>query len=161
MKVIDRLFQQHELEYLHQQFQESLKGKWEINKYLWNPYLTEGYNGFVLMQSLNDEAKKIILDAIHEHVQYQHKPGIMFYMWNEGSAINWHHDDHVEKACTIYLTDWPLEKGGQFVYKDENGDHIIPIRENRMIVNDNHTEHKVTPVRKSNNIRYTIQVFGS
>ena len=69
MKVIDRLFQQHELEYLHQQFQEALKGKWEINKYLWQPYLTEGYSGVVLMQSLNDEAIKIILDAIHEHVQ--------------------------------------------------------------------------------------------
>ena len=161
MKVIDDIFNEMEMNYILDEYQKALTQSWQINTYHWQDLLTVGTEGLVLMQACSEKVNKMVLESIQEHVQFKVNPGIMFYMWNEGSAINWHHDDHVEKACTIYLTDWPLEKGGQFVYKDENGDHIIPIKANRMIVNDNHTEHKVTPVRKSNNIRYTIQVFGS
>lgn len=161
MKVVDDILSHQELEYIRQQFIEALEGDWQINKYLWQPLLTEGHRGFVLMQNVNDKIRQMVEEAIKEHVQFKYPPGIMFYMWNEGSAINWHHDDHVQKACTIYLTNWPLLNGGQFVYRDKEGDHIVPIKANRMVINDNHTEHKVTPVRKSNNIRYTLQVFGS
>ena len=161
MKVIDDIFDNLELDYIRSQFYDSLKGNWQINKYHWQDLLHDGHSGYVLMQSVNDKVRGIVEEAIEEHVQFVSPPGIMFYMWNEGSAINWHHDDHVDRACTIYLTDWPLDFGGQFIYKDDNGDNIVPIKANRMVVNDNHTEHKVTPVRKTKHIRYTLQVFGS
>lgn len=160
MKIFDNLFDDQSFKFINDAFHDSLKKPWEINKYLWQPYLTESYDGFVLMQHVSDPVKRLVNDAIKDHVQFNEQPGIMFYMWNEGSGINWHTDDHVEKACTIYLNDWPLERGGQFVYKEDDTDKIIPIKKNRIVINDDSTEHKVTRVRKSRDIRYTLQVFG-
>jgi len=161
VRVIDNIFNDQELTFCKQQFQDALKGEWQINKFLWQPYLTEGYDGYVLMQNVSDRVRDIVLENVQKHVQYKQEPGIMFYMWSEGSAINWHHDDHVDKACTIYLNNWPIDRGGQFVYRDEHKQTFVPIIENRMVINDNHTEHKVTPVKKSKEIRYTLQVFGT
>lgn len=162
MKVIDDILGSQELEYINQQFTESLTGEWLINQYNWQDVLTVGTEGFVLMQHVNDAVRNLVEEAIKEHVQFSKPPGIMFYMWTTGSGINWHHDDHVDKACTIYLEDWPIEYGGQFVYKDERTNRMVPVKTNRLVINDNHTEHMVTKVRKNKeNIRYSIQVFGS
>lgn len=161
MRVVDNVFNKLELQYVHDQFNESLKKGWEVNKFLWQSNLVEGFDGFVLMQHVSDKLKTIVADAVTKHVKFKEQPNAMFYMWNEGSGINWHRDDHVEKACTIYLQDWPIERGGQFIYQDDKNDYMVPIIENRMVVNDNHTEHKVSRVRKCrDHIRYTLQVFG-
>jgi hypothetical protein len=160
VKVIDDILDNQELDYAREEFRRNLSEGWIVNKFVWQNLLHEGHRGYVLMRDVSSELHSIVSNKIKEHVQYTDKPGMMFYMWNEGSAINWHHDDHVDKACTIYLNDWPIDLGGQFVYKDGDNQHLIPIKANRMVVNDNHTEHKVTPVRRSEGIRFTIQVFG-
>jgi hypothetical protein len=162
VKVIDDILSQQELDYINQQFVESLTGEWQINQYHWQDILTVGSDGFVLMQNVNDNVRTIVEHAIKEHVQFAEPPGIMFYMWTTGSGISWHHDDHVKQACTIYLEDWPIDFGGQFVYKEDRANKMIPVRTNRLIVNDNHTEHMVTKVKKNKDkVRYTLQVFGS
>jgi len=162
VKVIDDIFGQQELDYIKQQFAESLTGEWQINRYHWQDVLTVGTEGFVLMQHVNNKVRGLVEETIKEHVQYSEPPGIMFYMWTTGSGINWHHDDHVDKACTIYLEDWPIDYGGQFVYKDGRANKMVPVKMNRLVINDNHTEHMVTKVKKNkDNIRYSLQVFGS
>ena len=161
MKVIDDIFDSHELEYIKKKYSESLAGVWQINRYHWQDILTVGTDGLVLMQDVDPTVRKLVEKAVNNHVQFSEPPGIMFYMWTTGSGINWHHDDHVKKACTIYLEDWPLNYGGQLVYKEDRANKLVPVKENRLVINDNHTEHMVTKVQKNNErIRYTLQVFG-
>ena len=162
MKVIDDILDNQELDYIRQQFAEALTGEWLINQHLWQNGLTVGIDGFVLMQNVNDKVRRIVEEAIKEHVQFAKSPSIMFYMWTAGSGINWHQDNHVKQACTIYLENWNIDYGGQLVYKDGHTNKLVPIKQNRLVINDNHTEHMVSLVRKNkDNIRYTLQVFGS
>ena len=160
MKVIDDIFDQQELNYIREDFHKNLKNTWEINKYHWQDILTIGTDGFVLMRHVPGKVKNIVLDSIKKHVHFDKDPGIMYYMWTTGSGINWHHDDHTKQACTIYLEDWPIEFGGQLIYKEGRANKLIPVKANRMVVNDNHTEHMVSLVRKNKDkIRFTMQIF--
>ena len=163
MKVIDNIFNEMELNYILDEYQKALAQSWQINTYHWQDILTMGTEGLVLMQACPEKVKSMVLEAIDKYVQFKQEPGIMFYMWTEGSGINWHHDDHTEKACTIYLKDWPIEFGGQLVYKEGRANKLVPVKKNRLVINDNHTEHMVTKVKRHihNEVRFTMQVFGS
>lgn len=163
MKVIDDIFNEMELNYILDEYQKALTQSWQINTYHWQDLLTVGTEGLVLMQACSEKVNKMVLESIQEHVQFKENPGIMFYMWTTGSGINWHHDDHAEKACTIYLQDWPIDFGGQLVCKEGRGHKLIPVKKNRLVINDNHTEHMVTKVKKHphHEVRFTMQVFGT
>ena len=161
MKIVDNIFSEQELETIRQEYRESLqRDRWEINKFCWQENLTIHSRGQVLMLHVEkDEIYDIVLPKIGQYMQFEGEPNISFYLWNEGSGIGWHHDDHVRQACTIYLNDWPLERGGQLVYKEGNQNRLIPVISNRLVINDSQTEHQVTTVRRSNELRCTIQMF--
>jgi Rps23 Pro-64 3,4-dihydroxylase Tpa1-like proline 4-hydroxylase len=85
--------------------------------------------------------------------------GILYYYWQPGSYIAWHHDQMHDKAITIYLNDeWNYKDGGLFQYMDKDIKTIIP-KHNRGVIQTGFVEHSTTITTTDAPIRKSIQIF--
>jgi len=169
VKVIDNIFSDDELNQIHKEFNSLIttdddyrqsEHQWRTNRYAWQPFLYQMTTGHVLSHPMSHELKPIVLDKIKEFVEPTENTGINYFIWGPGSGIYKHRDESYRCAFTFYLQDWPIEWGGQLVAEIDSQACIIPAKYNRMVVNDNETEHWVTPVRNIKDYsRHTIQVF--
>ena len=84
---------------------------------------------------------------------------VMYYYWQPGSYIAWHHDKFYQKAVTIYLNDeWNYKDGGLFQYMDKDIKTIIP-KYNKGVIQTDLVQHSTTITTTDSPIRKSIQAF--
>ena len=173
MRVIDDIFSEEELTIVDEEVAELLippkemgsRPQWRTNHYYWGRELDYPFDrGHILYYDCGQKVTQIILDKIKETTNLTAKGSpIRYSLWCGDSGASWHPDGAV--GFTFYLTPWPIENGGQLFYVDENEcQSMIPVKRNRLVINDNQTMHRVSRVRHvrdpRNNVRLTIQVFA-
>lgn len=161
--------------------------QWRTNHYYWGRNLDYPFDsGHVLYYDCGQKVTQIVLDKIKKTTNLTAKGSpIRYSLWCGDSGASWHPDGSV--GFTFYLTPWPIEYGGQLFYVNEgvvneramsiNGQSystfernpkerqsMIPVKRNRLVINENQTMHRVSRVRHvrdpRNNVRLTIQVFA-
>ena len=84
----------------------------------------------------------------------------MYYYWGPYSFIPWHNDGHVSNAGTLYINkDWEKDWGGAYLYECNEGIKVLYPKNNRMVLQNNHTPHSTSIVSKNAPVRITIQIF--
>jgi len=145
------------------------EGMWKINKNNWADHLTRGFDGAVYLADFRDhmaqDDKKICWKIqnsgyFDRRINWQ-KTRLVMQVWDTGSGCNWHADNHVDFACTIYLNDrWQEEWGGLLKYRPKDEDKYVIPDTGTMVINTDQTYHMVTE-QKAPFYRYTLQCFGT
>lgn len=172
MRVIDNIFSEEELACIDEEVAQILvppekigsTPQWRSNHYYWGANLNYAFEGHVLYFDCSEKVKDIVRTKIKETTNLTSKGSpITYSVWLGDSGAHWHPDGAV--GFTFYLRPWPIENGGQLFYVDEHEcQSMIPVKRNRLVINDNQTMHRVSRVRHvrdpRNNVRLTIQVFA-
>lgn len=141
---------------------------WKINKGNWDTHLTRGFPGAVYLTDFRDHMNEVDKKVCWKIQNSEHIEGeinweetrLNVQVWDTGSGCNWHCDNHVDFACTIYLNDrWEKEWGGLLKYRPHDEDKFVVPETGKMVINTDRTFHMVTE-QKAPFYRYTLQCFG-
>lgn len=125
-------------------------------------------NGVVLIRSLSDDQKNVLIDSLKKHelipLDCNIELDAQAYMWHNLSFIPWHSDkdsdDEVRFAATLYLNkDWDDNWGGLFLYKINNQIFAEAPRFNKLVFNDKNYEHATSMLTSTAPFRQSVQLF--
>lgn len=164
MKIVNTVFSNDELDIIFNETNEVIKdGKFSVSKFVWQPVLHAGIDGNVFIKQVSEDLRSLVHSKLSKFFTI-HELSCSHFFWDYRSGINWHHDDHVDWAATIYLNDvWQYDWGGFLYYKEKDTleTKVIYPQYNSMAISDCHEEHRVTPIMKKDKpLRYTLQIFG-
>jgi 2OG-Fe(II) oxygenase superfamily len=143
-------------------FQKENERRWSINKHFWDDAIQNKSPGVVSVFVIEGPLRAMIESKMKRFLkpgeQFRH---VQYYEWNQLSQINWHNDNHINSAITVYLNEnWDHNWGGLFCWKenDEKGNFIIP-QFNTAIVVRGHPFHHVTLTSPYAPTRKTLQIW--
>lgn len=153
-------------EKVHKHIQEIIKGdsSFKISNFVWKNYIVLE-SAPVLLYTLDSENTPFFDELVNEietKTQYTLTvPIVNFYIWTNSSYIPWHDDGLYSAGLTIYLnTEWDLNWGGLFLYKEENNEiKSVAPQKNRAVLQEGGVPHSVTMTTSSASYRYTLQLF--
>jgi len=138
------------------------EGVFTINKLVWPKDMWSGYTGSVYLKEAGPKITKIVLNILNMNIRMTTEDRrtikVAHNFWDCNAGINWHEDQHVQWAATLYLTpDYEKPWGGFLCTRNE----VYYPKFNTLVINDNKEEHKVTPILKKDlPWRHTLQIFG-
>tara|TARA_B100000902_G_scaffold77352_1_gene82127 strand:- start:1858 stop:2382 length:525 start_codon:yes stop_codon:yes gene_type:complete len=148
---------------------EEIQGKkkqdvWGISKWKWGVPLQQAYRLTACLSNKPD---------VHNYNQIRNETtrhfetpasNINYHVWLPGSGIGWHDDDNYSYGATLYLNDWPPEKGAIFMWKEKYTGELncINPKRNLLVINDCGEDHAVSPVLAGEDmgLRMSIQIFS-
>ena len=175
MKIIKNILPKQLLNACIDDFKSELGNDcWSSSNFSWAPFLKQGIHG----STMGTNVPKRFSDAIAEHLK-PHAPEFnkltcRYNIWQPGSGIGVHSDDHHIFGATIYLNDnWHPNAGGWFVWMDHSDLNleddpnktdvfraVLP-EKNMLVLNDMQESHLVTTVAHDvPEFRFTIQIWG-
>lgn len=129
----------------------------------------ERYEQLVLVHNLregNADLNYQICNAVNAQFPgfKVHNDLVQIYIWTHLARIEWHNDGTAPNsarcgAVTVYLNkSWKIEWGGEFLYKDEEGEvqRIVPDYNRGVFITD--VEHRTTPI-VGKSIRKALQIW--
>lgn len=129
------------------------------------------YNNLVLVHQIYKTDLKLYEEICkditrhHPNLEPERPASAQYFVWTGGSNIEWHNDfsKHVDKkrrgAITIYLNHhWPIERGGDFFYRDEHGQTNRVTPSFNLAVSIGNVDHRSTRV-EGRHFRKAIQIF--
>jgi hypothetical protein len=105
------------------------------------------------------EIFKKIKNEIENNISY-FVDTFCLHIWPNLSYINWHDDNLVPAALTVYLNEkWHMDWGGYLMYKEDNEIKAIRPKKNLGILQENKVEHTVTTINTGADLRMSLQFF--
>ena len=135
---------------------------WSSSNFAWKPFLRQGIHG----STVSTDVPKTFADEIEKHIK-PHAPEFSkltcrYNVWQPGSGIGIHSDEHHLFGATIYLNEyWHPNAGGWFIWMDGDEFKAVLPDPNLLVLNDCNENHLVTTVAHDvPEYRYTIQIWG-
>jgi hypothetical protein len=135
---------------------------WTASTLKWDDMLKVNISGSTLVASISPAVCNFILGDLQDLIPHKNM-SFQYYIWPPHAGISVHSDPHVKFGATIYLNEtWDINDGGLFLYENTPNDWRVHVPEfNTMVINNDATNHMVTPVSPfAKHNRYTIQIFG-
>lgn len=138
---------------------------WGASTLSWPYEITKGTHGSCLFSYADANLSDKLLYEISKYdIPKCETTMVQHYIWTRGSGIARHNDGPYKFGITIYLNEtWDIDYGGIFLFNDDasNEYKVICPEFNKMVINDNATEHMVTPVAfDAPEFRITMQIWG-
>lgn len=164
MKLFKNVLRDETLNVVNSELNNNIeKNVWSSNRRFWQNKLISNNLGTVLVKPMSEKSKIKVLEDVKPLVPESEEIIVNMYIWDVGSGIALHGDEHYSWASTLYLNaDWHPDYGGWFIWKDkeEKWNALLP-EYNNLILNDNGELHTVTPISHSTpELRCTLQIFG-
>ena len=165
MKIVDNVLSNNSIMQFKIEHEEK-RGQycWLPSDLIWGDNIKDGIVGSCSTAIASDKLKNLIHADISSHLPAHDDIVVQHYVWNKGSGISKHTDQHYEFGATIYMCDnWDENAGGIFMWKEDNDTNWTGLcpKFNTMVINNNKTTHLVTPVSfLTDKPRLTLQIWG-
>lgn len=137
---------------------------WSSSTLNWVDEVKRGIRGSCLTTKTSDFISKRLEKELKNYFPKYNYISFQYNVWQYHSGLPIHNDTNHLFGATIYLNnEWDLNYGGIFIWKniDSNIHNAICPKRNMMILNDDNTEHMVTPITMDiPDLRCTIQIWG-
>lgn len=135
---------------------------WGSSNFKWADDIKVNISGSTLITQVSPAVSNFIIQDLDSLLPNKNVV-LQYYVWTANSGISLHADALYKFGATIYLNEtWDINDGGLFLYENTPNDWRVHVPEfNTMVINNDATNHMVTPVSPfAKHNRYTIQIFG-